>query len=285
VLVEKFFKQKDETIIFPHLELLKKSSSSISSIVIVSKYLAILFLIISMASPVIKDKIINQDSQGFNISLIIDASGSMAEMGFDATNITKSKFDIVKDIVDDFIEKRENDNISLVVFGDFAYVATPLTYDKEILKSINKTLFVTMAGERTAIYDSIFQSTKLLSSVESTNKVAILLTDGKNSAGVIPDSVAIKMAKKYGIKIYTIGIGRSGDFDKYSLMQISKETNGKFFEANDKNSLEDIYNKIDNMEKSKIKQQSFVKKDYLFQYTLFISIFFMLLFIYFKNRR
>jgi Ca-activated chloride channel family protein len=284
LLIDKFFKQNNEAIIMPHIKLMKKADNNISNIILISKYSAIIFLIISLASPVVENKIVNNNSDGYNIGLIIDSSGSMQERGFDTTNMLSNKFDIVKNIVNDFIKKRENDNLSIVVFGDFAYVATPLTYDKDILQSINTTLQIGMAGERTAIYDGIFQTVKILSKIKSDNKIAILLTDGKNSAGNIPDNVAIKMAQKYNIKIYTIGIGNRGDFDKRALLKIAKETNGQFFEANNKKMLEEIYDKIDELEKGEISQQNFVKKDYFFQYTLFFSIISMLTFIYFKNR-
>jgi Ca-activated chloride channel family protein len=284
VLLDKFFKQRNDAIIFSNIEIINIVQSRVSSIVLLSKYFAIIFLVVSISSPVIENKIVNNNSNGYNIGLILDSSGSMQEIGFDRANITNNKFDIVKDIVSDFIEKRENDNISIVVFGDFAYVAAPLTYDKEILKGINSTLQIGIAGERTAIYDGIFQSVKILSKVEAKNKIAILLTDGINSAGNIPDDIAIKIAKKYGVKIYTIGIGKRGDFDKVSLLKIAKETNAEFFEANNRNKLEEIYQKIDELEKSKVQQETVVKKDYLYQYTLFVSIIFMLVFIYYKNK-
>jgi Ca-activated chloride channel family protein len=210
----------------------------------------------------------------------------MRELGFDITNRNLDKFSIVKNIVNDFVDQRANDNISVIVFGTFSFVAVPLTYDKNIIKDITNNLQLGMAGDNTAIYDGLAQAINSLSkNKEADNSVVILLTDGRNTAGSIPHSVSIKLSKKYGIKVHTIGIGRDGDFNKYALKNIAKETGGEFFVANNKDTLEKIYQEINRLEKAKIKANSFVKKDYLFQYPLFIAIISLLLYIYIRNKR
>ncbi len=275
----KYCKERSESLIFPHIVLfLKKSKPSI--LLKLLKFIIILLVVTALASPVIENQIKEEKKEGFAISLVLDASRSMAPP------MSLDKFKITKDIVNEFIAKRENDQIGLIIFADFAYVASPLTYDKNILKVILKNTDVGVAGERyTAIYDSLFLASKMLSKSSAKTKIVILLTDGRNNITNIPFSVSIKMLKKYHIKVYTIGIGNEYDFDKRQLIKIASITNGKFFQAKDINSLEKIYKEIDKMEKSKIKSNRYIQKSYYYEYPLFLSALLLLLYIYLINKR
>lgn len=281
LICERFCKMRTQSIIFPHLNLLQASSIKGSILIKSLKWITIVAVVVAISSPVVEDKLVLNEKDGYDISLALDSSGSMRELGFDKERRELDKFEVVKSIVADFIDRRVADNISFTLFGDFAYIASPLTYDKDILKDILNRLFIGLAGERTAIYDAIAQSVNLLSRSEAKSKILILLTDGVNTSGRIPPDVAIKLARKHNIKIYTIGIGV--DFDKRRLMKIAKESDGEFFEARDRDSLEQIYQKIDSLEKSKIKSNSFIKKDYYFRYPLFIAIISLLLYLYLRN--
>jgi Ca-activated chloride channel family protein len=160
--------------------------------------------------------------KGYEISLILDASGSM---------IRFNKFDIVKDIVNRFIDERKHDKLAFSIFADFAYVAVPLTYDKKSIKRLLKHIEVGVAGTRhTALYEALFLSSNLFKTSKAREKIAILLTDGMNNVNTIPLDVAVNTARKYGIKVYTIGVGRAGlDFNPAVLEKIARETGGKYF--------------------------------------------------------
>ena len=276
ILCQFFCKAKMDALYFPTVRFLKKATKKSLFLENILKYSIISLLLISLASPVIKDEISIKNDKGYEISLLVDASGSMAQ---------NSKFDIVKEIVSDFLDKRVHDKIGLTVFGDFAYVAVPLTYDKKSIKRLLNRLQVGVAGSRrTALYEALFLSSNLFKNSHAKKKIAILLTDGMNNVENIPLDVAIKTLKKYGIKVYTVGIGGVGDFDPAVLGKIAKETGGKFFQANSKQRLKEIYDTIDKLEKSKIKANKYVKKRYLFAYPLSLALFFIVLLFFRKNR-
>ena len=263
----KYCKPKFLAIFFPNTDILKRAAQKRNVFLNVLKFLTILLLSISLASPIKEDEIVTNENRGYEISLILDVSGSMAQY---------NKFKIVKSIVSDFIKKRKNDKLALTIFADFAYVAIPLTYDKQSIQRLLDKIDVGIAGtHRTALYEALFMSTKLFKNSKAKNKIAILLTDGMDNAGTIPLDVAINTAKKYKIKVYTIGVGGRGEYNPYVLREIAKETGGKFFEADSADRLKKIYNEIDKLEKSEIKTNKFVKKSYYFQYPLFLAVLFM----------
>ena len=280
----KFFSLKEKMLIIPHLDLLASPYSRLS-LDFFLKWGFFIFLLLAMASPYKSDEIITKDNKGYNIGLILDSSFSMKERGFNTNNPNENKFDVVKTIVADFIEKREKDNLSIVVFGDFSFVALPLTFDKSMTISVLKTLSIGMAGSNTAISDGLAQSVKTLSSTKAKKNIAILLTDGKNTAGEIPISVAVKLAKKHNVKVYTIGMGRRGDYDRAYLEYISNETNGVFFSSSNEKALHKIYKEINKLEKIKIKSNTYERKTYYFYYPLAISAICLYLYILMQSRK
>ena len=274
-----YCKARFEAIIFPHTALLSKSGRS-SSFLSVLKWISIISLVIALMSPVIENKIEIEKNKGYAIGLLLDISRSMNAPGY--TN----KFAIVKKIVREFIKKRKHDQMGIVVFADFAYVASPLTYDKSMLLKILDHLEVGMAGNRyTAIYDALFFGGKLFVHSNAKSKVIILLTDGENNTQSVPLDVSLRLLKKYGIKVYTIGIGGDGDFNRMELEKIARLSGGKFFQATSKEELKDIYAQIDKLEKSEIKSDKFIQKRYLFEYPLFLAFFTLLLYLYLVNKR
>ncbi len=272
----RFCRAKSEAFYFPGASLLQaalRRRSIVSDLVIL---LMVSAFGVALASPVIEDEISVQNDKGYEISLIMDASGSMAE---------NNKFGIVKEIVADFLDRREHDKIGLTIFADFAYVAVPLTYDKASIKRLLKRLDVGVAGrQRTALYEALFLSSNLFKNSHAKNKIAILLTDGMDNANTIPLDVAIKTVKKYGIKVYTIGIGNPGDFNAQVLQYIAKESGGKFFMANSVARLKAIYDTIDKLEKSEIKAKKYLKKSYYFQYPLILAIMLLAGWFFYRNR-
>jgi len=271
-----FCKPKKLSLFFPNQTLLEKATASSNKIQQSIQFLIVLFLIIALASPVVEDDIVVNNDKGYEISLILDASGSMRE---------NNKFTIVKQIVNDFIDKRKHDKLALSIFADFAYVAVPLTYDKNSIKRLLSRIEVGVAGVRqTALYEALFLSSNLFKTSKSKEKIAILLTDGMNNVNTIPLDVAIKTAKKYGIKVYTIGIGSAGDFNPEVLNKIAVDTGAKYFSANSVEQLQNIYKTINKLEKSEIKANKYIKTKYYFQYPLALSILFLLIYFYIRNK-
>ena len=257
--------------------MLASASKGKGVLVTLLKVLSAAALITALASPITKDEIKIENTKGYEISLILDASGSMREY---------NKFGIVKNIVLDFIKKRKHDKIGLTIFADFAYVAVPLTYDKKSLINLLKQVDVGIAGmRRTALYEALFLSSRLFKTSRAKNKIAILLTDGMDNTNSIPLDVAIKTAQKYGIKVYTIGVGVPGDFNPQVLKEIADKTGGKYYSASDVQTLKRIYAEIDKLEKSKFKANKYVKKSYYFQYPLALGLVLLLGLILFGYRK
>ncbi|QKF81217.1 vWA domain-containing protein [Halarcobacter ebronensis] len=276
-----FCKAKIPTYIMPHLNIFEQSRHKSLLLTTILKYLVIVGSIIALSSPYrqLDTQIIKND--GIDIVLSLDTSGSMNEKGLNTENQNENRFNVVKDIVKDFIPKRVNDNIAIVVFGTSVMMATPLSFDKEAQKEIVDYLEVGIVGDRTAMIDSLASSVNILKTSKAKSKIVILLSDGEDNASNIPLEVVIKLLEKYSIKVYTVGIGNS---NKIILNQISKATNGKSYIAYSKDDLRDIYNEIDSLEKSKIESNKITLKEYLFFYPLFLAILSLILYIYLKNR-
>ena len=228
-----------------------------------------------------------EPKDGYEIALILDASESMKAEGFDAKNVQLNRFDVVKEIVGDFIAQRKNDNMGLVVFGAFSFIASPLTYDENILNKILSQLYIGMAGQYTALNTSLAQGINLLKMSKSKTKIAILLTDGYSTPQIdkIPLEIALEMAKKEGVKVYPIGIGMPNEYNQEVLLRIANESGGVAFGASSAAELQEVYKKIDELEKSEIKRESFTQTKYYYQFPLFIALISLMLYVYLRNRR
>ncbi|MCK9491434.1 MAG: VWA domain-containing protein [Sulfurimonas sp.] len=282
-----FCKQRASSLYFPHTKEFMQKSVSASKILFVLKWLGIVMLIIALMSPIKDEPYELEPKDGYEIALILDASQSMQAQGFDTSNPYSTRFDVVKEIVSSFIKERKNDNIGLVVFGAYSFIASPLTYDENILNKIVSQLQIGMAGQYTALYTSLAQGVNLLKMSKSKSKVAILLTDGYSTPQIdkIPLDVALDMAKKEGIKVYPIGIGMPHEYNGEILMQIAQETGGKAFGAASASELERVYKKIDELETSEIKAQTFSYTKYYYFYPLFIALLCLMFYVFLKNRR
>lgn len=278
----KFCKERAQSFYMPHLAIYQKVQAINSSLSAFFKWLAIVLAIIALASPIKELNIINTKKDGLDMILSLDTSGSMRQIGFNENNREQNRWQVVQDIVNDFIQKRVNDNIGLVVFGSTVMTASPLSYDKKAQKKIIESLNIGIVGDKTALIDSIASSINILKQRETKSKIIIAITDGDDTASSIPLQVVVKLAKKYNIKIYTIAIAAT---NTYTLKELSNTNNGKTFVARSKNDLEKIYDTINNLEKSKLEQNKIVLKEYYFFYPLFLSFLFLLGFIYSKNKR
>lgn len=196
----------------------------------------------------------------------------MAESGFDKNKPDKRKFDVVESIVSDFIKRRFDDNIGLVIFGTYAFTASPVTYDLSALKQILNMVDVGIAGQNTAIGEGIAQAVRSLSFGRAKEKAVILLTDGRQNSGSVSVAEAMKEAKESGIKIYTVGIGGSGAFDEGLLKRIAKESGAEMFAASDADELRSVYKKIEALEPSPLRSEDSIDRRPLYLYPLLLAI-------------
>jgi len=280
-------KMKLPSLYFPHASQFMKHSVSNSKLLFLLKWLGIVMMILALMSPVIDEPYELEPKKGHEIALIIDASQSMQARGFDMNNPGISRFDVVKLIVSDFIRKRTTDNMGLVVFGAYSFIASPLTYDERILAGIVSQLRVGMAGKYTVLYESLAQGVNLLKMSKSKSKIAILLTDGYSTEGVdkIPLDVALDLAKKEGVKVYPIGIGNKNEYNAAVLLKIAKETGGVAFGASSGDELKSVYKRIDELEKVEIKNETFTYLKYYYFYPLFVALLSLMLYIYLRNKQ
>jgi Ca-activated chloride channel family protein len=260
---------------FSKIEWISKESSLLSFEPWI-KVLLFSLMVIALAEPLSYDSSKNLHKKGRDLILAIDASGSMAQSGFDSQDRFKSKYETTLKLSEDFIKNRYDDNMGVVIFGTFAYTASPLTYDLKSLNYLLQLTTVAIAGESTAIGDAIMQSIRTLSFGEAKQKAIILLTDGYHNAGRNSPQKAVEKAKELGIKIYTIGVGKKSDYDVALLEKISKETNAKSFSASTTDELKSIYKNISKLEPSPIRSENYLNQKLLIEYPLFIV--FLLLF-------
>ena len=231
------------------------------------KYLAaIIWILIVISGSGIQwlGKPLPVEQSGRELLLAIDLSGSMQTPDMETNGQYQTRIDIVKDVAHDFIDNRTGDRLGLILFGSQAYLQTPLTFDRHTITSMLDDATIGLAGQQTAIGDAIGLSIKKLIDYPSGDKALILLTDGGNNAGVLQPIDAAKLAQKEHIKIYTIGIGASqitipgmfgprtinpsSDLDVNTLKEVASITGGKFFRAEDGDSLRNIYATINQLE-------------------------------------
>ena len=244
---------------------------------IVLKVAAIILLSIALARPQKGKEDTKVTTEGIDIMLTIDTSGSM-----EAEDLAKgrNRLDVVKEVTQDFIKRRQSDRIGLVVYGSEAYTQCPLTLDYGALSQFLDSCKIGMAdGRATAIGDALATALLRLKDSTVTNKVVILLTDGVNNAGKIAPMTAAQTAKALGVKIYTIGAGTRGnapvptydffgkkvltmmpvEIDEELLKNIATTTGGRYFRATEKESLENIYKEIDQLEKTKTESFTYME--------------------------
>ena len=266
-------KEYMKPIYFVHLHFLKAKKSFLKLEWII-KILIFVFLVIALTSPIIIDKMNPLNRHGKDIVLAIDASGSMNSSGFnyDSDDDTQliSRFERTKRIASEFIIKRVSDNVGIVLYGDFAFIASPITYEKEIVNDMLFYLTQGMAGQNTAIGEAIAMSVRAFKFSKAKSKIIILLTDGEHNSGTISPKDAVKLANDKNVKIYTIGIG-DGEADSALLKEMALKTGGHFYVAKNDDELKKVYNQIDKLESSKIKSREFLLKEYFYEIFLLLA--------------
>jgi Ca-activated chloride channel family protein len=278
---------------------------SFSRILPVLKYIAFGLMVIAIARPQWGIQKQNILTEGINIILAVDISESMAALDFQKNQKIINRLEAVKGVVKEFIAERNGDRIGMVVFGSNAYTQIPLTRDYTTISYILDRLEIGAAGKRTAIGDAIGISLKRLAELESKSNIIILLTDGKSNSGELTPAVASEIASQKGVKIYTVAVGKRGkapflinnprfgrryiyqqvDIDEKTLKDIAEKTSGQFFRAEDVESLQEIYETIDQLEKTAVKVQIFSNYRDLYAYFLGPGFLLLVLWIILINTR
>ena len=238
------------------------------------KIIAAALLIIAIARPQSTANWEESTTEGIDIVLAMDISGSML-----ARDLKPDRLEASKDVAMDFISKRKNDRVGLVIFAGESFTQCPLTTDHNVLLNLFKDVKSGMVEDGTAIGMGLATAVNRLKDSKAISKVIILLTDGVNNSGMVPPLTAAEIAQKFGIRVYTIGVGTEGfapypfqtpfgiqyqdvevKIDEKSLQDIAILTDGKYFRAINNNSLKEIYKDIDALEKSKIEVTEFHKR-------------------------
>lgn len=248
------------------------------------KWLGIIFFITALSSPITKDNFIPNKKPAHAIMLGLDVSGSMKERVRRGNEIV-NKFIIAKEIGADFIKKRENDHVGIVAFGTFAYVASPLTFDTKATSNTMSTMELNVAGKKTALRDALFMSVRMLKRSNAKEKIAIVLTDGFDTASQISPNTLVRALSDENVKVYTIGIGDPRRYDAKLLEFIAKESGGKFYKAMGEEDLKEVYEEIDKLEKSDLEDEQIEQRYYWFGYPLFVSLLFFILFLILRVKR
>jgi Ca-activated chloride channel family protein len=264
---------------------------------IIFRSLAIITLIIALARPQSSLSWQNSTTEGIDIVIASDISGSMLAQDFQPNRLEAGK-----NIAIDFIKNRPNDRIGLVIFSGESFTQCPLTIDHSVLINLFTDIKYGMINDGTAIGMGLATAVNRLKDSEAKSKVVILLTDGSNNMGSIPPITAAEISKQFGIRVYTVGLGTNGyapypvqtpmgiqyqrvkvDIDEPTLNKIATITGGKYFRATNNETLRSIYEQIDKLEKAKIDVTQYHKKTELFLPFALIGLLFLLLEFGFKN--
>lgn len=239
------------------------------------RVITVTILILILARPQSSDKFQDVTTEGIDIMLALDISGSMLARDFKPDRLEASK-----NVATEFISGRPYDRIGLVVFSGESFTQCPLTTDHAVLINLLREIESGMIEDGTAIGNGLATAVNRIKDSDAKSKVIILLTDGVNNRGEVAPSTAADIAKTYGIRVYTIGVGSMGtapypvqtpfgvqyqnmqvEIDEPLLKDISAKTGGRYFRATDNNKLVEVYAEIDKMEKSKIDVRQYTRKE------------------------
>ncbi len=259
--------------------------------------LTLLCLIVALARPQEIKSEHRAEEEGVDIILALDTSNSMNALDFEQKGSRTTRIAVAKGVLADFVAKRSDDRLGLVVFGEYAFTQTPLTYDHDILGFYLDHLEAGMAGNSTAIGDGLAMAVKRIKEIDAKEKIIILLTDGENNAGKVSPEDAVMAAQEFGIKVYTIAMGRNGvvpirdnlgmirqvqvTVDEKLLQDIAAKTGAAFFKADTTENLSEVYQKIDELEKTK-RETTYIREveEWFFPFALASLVFCLLGFVF-----
>lgn len=247
--------------------------SSLANVGMACRVLAILSIIMALANPQVKNDVQKIEGDGIEIVLCLDVSGSMM-----AQDLKPNRLEAAKAVAISFVKNRPNDKLGMVIFAGESFTQCPLTLDHTVLVNAIQNVHSGLLVDGTAIGDGLATSVDRIRQSKAKSKIILLLTDGENNSGLIDPNTAKEIAKAFGIKVYTIGVGTEGEttlpmqtelgieikkvkvsIDEKLLTQIANETGGQYYRAKDNDALKDIYATIDGLEKSKIQTITSVK--------------------------
>ena len=266
-----------------------------------TRFLVVVLMIFALARPQSSQSREQITSEGIDILLILDISGSMRAEDFKPDN----RLHAAKAVIHDFLRERKNDRIGLVVFAGESYTQCPLTLDYRVLGNLLFNVEIGMLEDGTAIGDALANATNRLRHSTAESKIAILLTDGENNAGTNDPLTAAQAAKALNIKVYTIGMGQEGGalipyrdpvfglqysrtrtyVDEEMLKQIAEITDGRYFRATDNRKLAEIYKEINQLETTKIEVMEYIRYKELAAYPLIPATLLLILEIILSNTR
>jgi Ca-activated chloride channel family protein len=260
---------------------------------------AVLLLAFAMLRPQLGRTETKVSTEGVDIQLVVDTSGSMAALDLDDDKPIaqrRSRLDVVKDVIAEFVDERPADQLGLVVFGTEAFTQCPLTLDHGVVTTLLKRVKIGMAGQSTAVGNALGIAVRRLQDSPAQSKVVVLLTDGRSNAGALPPLTAADAAAALGVKVYTIGAGSPGkapilvdslfgqqvqyieaDLDEDTLQQIAERTGGAYFRATDAKSLRDIYARIDELEKTELELERYTDYEDLYAWLVAPALLLLLL--------
>lgn len=253
---------------------------------------AITLLSLALARPQLTNRWSSESTEGIDIMMALDISGTML-----VEDLRPNRLEAAKQVASDFVIARPNDQIGLVVFAGESFTQCPLTTDHAVLVNLFKSVEYGMIEDGTAIGLGLANAVNRMKDSETKSKVVILLTDGSNNRGDIDPQTAAQIAKTYGIRVYTVGVGSYGqtrvpvkmpnvgmqyvtmdsEFDEGTLRGIAETTGGQYFRATDNTSLKRIYEQIDQLEKTKLRVREYSKHTENFAPFLFAALFCLLL--------
>jgi len=264
------------------------------------RWLVLTVLIIGLARPQLTRSETTIRASGVDIVVALDLSGSMAaeDDGFKLRGQQVNRVTIAKDVLQKFIQKRPNDRIGLVAFAREAYIAAPLTLDHDfLLQNLERLNLEAIDNTATAIGSALSASINRLRELKSKSKIVILMTDGQSNAGKIPPLTAAEAAQTLAVKVYTIGVGTRGaaripatdvfgrkiyqtiqaDIDEDTLQAIAKKTGGKYYRADNTETLRKIYDDIDKLETTEVETRKYVQIEELLGWAIWPGLGFLLL--------
>lgn len=261
------------------------------------RILALICVVIVLARPQRTDSWKNSEIEGIDILMTVDVSTSML-----AEDLKPNRLEAAKDVAAEFINSRPNDNIGLVIFAGEAFVQCPLTSDHRMVLNLFETIKAGIVEDGTAIGMGIANAVTRLKDSQAKSKVIILLTDGSNNRGDISPLTAAEIAKTFGIRIYTVGVGTNGmapypypigntikyvnvpvEIDEDVLKQIAGTTDGKYFRATSTDKLKEVYQEIDQLEKTKLNVKEFSTKSEEYQLFALLAFLFILAEVVLRN--
>ena len=273
-------------------EIARRTRSRIGGIVWLLPIIAAALMIVGLARPQRTHSRTEITANGIDIVLGLDVSGSMQALDFTVDNYRVNRIAVVKSVVSRFIDERPNDRIGLIAFAASPYIVSPLTLDHDWLLQNLERINVGIGDDGTAIGSAIAAAVNHLRTTTAKSKVVILLTDGVNNSGKISPLAAAEAARALGVKVYTIGVGVRGkapipvrdeagkihmmtmvvDVDEKTLQAVASKTGGLFYRATDTDSLQKIYEQINQYETSAQSVQKFEHVEELYRWPLFPSL-------------